>query len=47
MQNVIKGNMFRSVAGENVGINPKDAGNLTGPRTASYYPDQDNLTLPK
>ena len=47
MQNVIKGNMFRSVAGESVGVNPKDAGNLTGPRTASYYPDQDNLTLPK
>ena len=47
MQNVIKGNMFRSVAGESVGVNPKDAGNLTGPKTASYIADQDNLTLPK
>lgn len=47
MQSVIQGNMFRSVAGESVGVNPKDAGNLTGPRTASYIADQDNLTLPK
>ena len=47
MKNVIQGNMFRSVAGESVGVNPKDAGNLTGPRTASYIADQDNLTLPK
>ena len=47
MQSVIQGNMFRSVAGESVGVNPKDTGNLTGPRTASYIADQDNLTLPK
>ena len=47
MQSLLKGNMFRSVAGEKVGINPHEAGNLTGPKAASYIPDQDNLTLPK
>lgn len=47
MQNLLRGNMFRSVNGESVGMNPKDAGNLTGPKTASYIADQDNLSLPK
>ena len=43
--NVIKGNMFRPVADESVGVNPKDAGNLTGPRTASYIADHENLNI--
>lgn len=47
MASILKGNMFRSVAGEQVGMNPKEAGNLTGPRTASYIADQDNLSIPK
>ena len=47
MNQVIQGNMFKSVAGEKVGINPHEAGNLTGPKTASYIADQDNLTIPK
>lgn len=47
MNQLLKGGMFRSVAGEQVGINPKDAGNLTGPRTASYTADHENLTLKK
>jgi len=47
MPNLLRGNMFRSVNGESVGINPKDAGNLTGPKAASYIADQDNLSLPK
>ena len=34
-------------APETVGINPKDAGNLTGPRAASYFKDPDNLTIKK
>jgi len=44
---VVKGNMFKSVKGEQVGFNPKDAGNLTGPRTASYIPDHQNLQVEK
>ena len=47
MDSILKGNMFKSVAGEQVGINPKEAGNLTGPRTASYIPDHQNLSIPK
>ena len=47
MSNLLKGNMFKSVAGEKVGINPHEAGNLTGPKTASYIADQDNLSIPK
>jgi hypothetical protein len=43
--NVVKGGAVRSVAGESVGFNPKDAGNLTGPRTASYIGDHENLKI--
>ena len=45
--NSVLGGQFKSVAGEQVGIHPKQAGNLTGPRAASYIPDQDNLQVDK
>ena len=45
MQSITKGGMFKSVAGEPVGINPKEAGNLTGPRAASYIADHENLAI--
>jgi hypothetical protein len=47
MKDVLRGGAFRSVNGESVGMNVRDAGNLTGPKAASYYADQDNLTIPK
>ena len=43
--NVVKGGAVRSVAGESVGFNPKDAGSLTGPKTASYIGDHENLKI--
>jgi hypothetical protein len=43
----VLGGQFKSVAGEAVGINPREAGNLTGPKPASYYADHENLTVPK
>jgi hypothetical protein len=43
--NVIKGGAVRSVMGESVGMNPRDAGNLTGPRAASYIADHENLQV--
>ena len=47
MDNILKGNMFRSVAGEQVSVMPNQVGNLTPPRPASYMADQDNLSLDK
>jgi hypothetical protein len=47
MNNLLSGNMFPSVAGEQVGIMPNQVGNLTPPRPASYMQDQDNLSLDK
>ena len=47
MSSITKGGMFRSVAGEPVGINPKEAGNLTGPKAASYIADHENLAINK
>jgi hypothetical protein len=47
MGNLLKGNMFKSIRGEQVGINPNAAGNLTGPRAASYIADHENLSIPK
>lgn len=46
MKSVMSG-QFKPVADEKVGINPKDAGNLTGPRVGSYFSDPDNLSIPK
>ena len=43
----VLGGQFKSVAGESVGINPKDAGPLRGPTTASYFADPDNLQVNK
>lgn len=47
MSSIVKGGMFQSVAGEPVGINPKDTGNLTGPKAASYFMDHENLAIKK
>lgn len=43
----VLGGQFKSVAGESVGINPKAAGNLSGPAPASYIPDHENLSVSK
>jgi hypothetical protein len=43
----VMGGQFKSVNGESVGINPKSAGNLAGPRPASYMADPDNLQVSK
>lgn len=43
----VLGGQFKSLAGEPVGINPREAGNLTGPKPASYIPDHENLSVPK
>lgn len=47
MKGLLSGNTIRPVRDEAVSFNPKDAGNLTGPRAASYTPDHENLTLKK
>ena len=47
MKSILSGRAVQSVHGESVGINPKDAGNLTGPKAASYIADQDNLKISK
>ena len=47
MKSILAGNAVRSIKGESVGMNPKDAGNLTGPKAASYIADQDNLKISK
>lgn len=45
MASVMSGQAIRSVKGESVGFNPKDAGNLQGPRPASYIADHENLKI--
>jgi len=46
LSSIVKGGHgIRPVADEPVGINPKQAGNLTGPRAASYIPDHENLKI--
>lgn len=47
MESIISGNAIRSVHGESTGINPKDVGNLTGPKAASYIADHENLQIKK
>jgi hypothetical protein len=44
MQSVM-GGAIKSVRGESVGFNPRDAGELRGPRTASYVGDHEQLTI--
>jgi len=43
----VMGGQFKSVNGESVGISPRDTGNLTGPRPASYVNDHENLQVSK
>jgi hypothetical protein len=47
MDTLLKGNAFRSVAGESVGVSPSTLGNLTTPKTASYMQDHENLQVSK
>ena len=47
MPSLLKGGAFKSVRGEQVGFNPKDNSNLTGPRAASYVADHENLSIKK
>ncbi len=43
----VMGGQFKSVAGESVGINPKDAGNLSGPKPGIVMNDHENLSVSK
>jgi len=45
MQNVLAGGAIKSVRGESVGFNPRDAGNLQGPKPASYMADHEGLKI--
>lgn len=45
VDSLVKGNGYRSINGEPVGVNPKELGNLTAPRTASYIADHENLQI--
>jgi hypothetical protein len=45
MQAALAGKVAQSVRGESVGVNPKDTGNLTGPKAASYIADHENLAI--
>ena len=47
MKNLLSGRAVRPVADEAVSFNPKDAGNLTGPKAASYINDHQGLTIEK
>jgi len=45
LNSVIAGRYAMPVADESVGIKPSDAGNLTGPKAASYIADHENLSI--
>ena len=45
MGNMLRGGVVRPVADESVGFSPKQAGNLTGPKTASYIQDHEGLKI--
>jgi hypothetical protein len=45
MPSLLKGNAIRPVRDEQVGFNPKQNSNLTGPRAASYVADHENLSI--
>lgn len=45
MGNMLRGGAVRPVADEPVGFSPKQAGNLTGPKTASYIADHEQLKI--
>jgi hypothetical protein len=46
LKSVVNG-QFKPVADEAVSVLPKSVGNLTGPRTASYTADHENLSIQK
>jgi len=45
MGSALAGKAVSSVKGEAVGFNPKDMGNLTGPKAASYIQDHQGLKI--
>jgi hypothetical protein len=47
MASVLKGGTVQSVAGEPVGVSPKDVNITRGPRAASYVADHENLQIKK
>ena len=47
LQNVLQGGAVAPVRDEQVGFNPQQAGNLTGPKAASYIQDHENLKVDK
>ena len=47
MAAALGGQIARPVRDESVGVRPRDVGNLTGPKTASYIPDHENLQIKK
>jgi hypothetical protein len=47
MSNLLRGNAIRPVRDEAVSFNPQSAGNLTGPKAASYIADHENLAIKK
>lgn len=47
LQNVLQGGAVAPIKDEQVGFNPRDAGNLNGPRAASYMQDHENLKVDK
>lgn len=45
MQNVLANGAAQSVRGESTGFNPKEMGNLQGPKAASYVADHEGLKI--
>ena len=45
LDSLVKGNGYRSINGEPVGVHPKNIGTLTAPKTASYIADHENLQI--
>jgi len=45
MQSILAGRFAQPVMGEQVGLTPQQAGINSGPKTASYMPDPDNLKI--
>lgn len=47
MAAALGGQIAKPVRDETVGVRPKDAGNLTGPKVGSYIADHENLKIDK
>ena len=47
MQTILAGRAVQSVRGESVGLTPNEAGINSGPKTASFFADPDNLQIKK